>query len=92
MKVIPTDVQRAQAIIDSFKGCPGEFDMLKGILVMDGAIRKAYMDAGASKPEAFSQQRLEFLNAPINLMMIATRMDEIRTARNPGIIFGESNV
>ncbi len=73
----PTAQQRAQAIIDEYRGLPGEFYMLKGILVIDGAIRRAYVSAGASKTNSFMLERGESAIAPIDHSMIAQRMDEL---------------
>lgn len=55
-------VERTHKLIDNYRGLPGEFDMLKGVLCMDHSLN------GYS---------LESANGLFDRLEIARRMDEI---------------
>jgi hypothetical protein len=70
-----TVTERTQAIIDQWRGLPGEQMMLKGLLCVGIAIEAA----AAKRTNVYSAQRAEaaLIDQHIDRIMIAARMDEI---------------
>jgi len=75
-KLILTREERTQAIIDGWRGLPGEFYMLKGLLCLESAVEKCAKARNGTRQEC-SAERDQF-DAIYNSLMIASRMDEIR--------------
>ncbi len=51
-KLILTREERTQAIIDGWRGLPGEFYMLKGLICMENTIEQAAEKKGSTRQEA----------------------------------------
>jgi hypothetical protein len=70
-----TTAQRTQAVLDYFKGKPGEFYMLKGLLIAPIAIGQSFDD---SQWEARAAER-KASDRYIDTGPIAARMDAINS-------------
>ena len=68
-----TKAQRTQAIINQWKGLPGEFYMLKGLLCLEMAVQQA-APAGDYYGKKAQRDKVREL---YDDMAIATRMDEL---------------
>ncbi len=82
-KLILTREERTQAIIDGWRGLPGEFYMLKGLICLERAVEK-----GAEKKSSnYTDQRAERdqFEGTINMMMIAERMDKVKSEDKGGM-------
>lgn len=76
--LILTREERTQAILDSFRGLECEFYMLKGLLCLDGACHDGAKKKGGNYAE-IAAERSQF-SQTFNGIMIAERMDELRSA------------
>lgn len=73
-KKITPAVQRSLDVIDYFRGAPGEFDMLKGLLILDSALEKGER-ARNGYPAAHAMHKR--VHALYDTQLIAERMDAI---------------
>ena len=64
--------QRTQAIINHYRGLPGEFYMLKGLLCLDIAVEEFGSNEGAKERER------EAVARRLDLLLIAQRMDALQ--------------
>lgn len=64
MKTRPITVTTTRKIIDSFRGLPGEWYMLKGLLCADRSME-------------YNSLEYKAYNSVVNGVMIASRMDEL---------------
>lgn len=76
-----TKAQRTQAIIEKFKGLPGEFYMLKGLLILDYAVEGAAADGDYLAKNA----QAEKVRAIYDTTAIAQRMDAITREQLEGL-------
>jgi hypothetical protein len=74
-RALLTPQARAQAVIESWRGLPGELMMLKGLLCLEHTLQKAYEGAGAGYCDALAASEIG-----LDRMAIATRMDELRAS------------
>lgn len=75
-KPVLTKTERTQSIIDTFRGLPGEYMMLKGVLCIDHGVNKAIEEKTGDRYAPFSADR-DALSGGFDSIMISTRMDEL---------------
>lgn len=77
--------QRAQDIIDGFRGLPGEFMMLKGLLCLSHTVEGAEEKRNGYQAGSSVRRKVE---AIFDSTMIAARMDEINNGERAAALHG----
>lgn len=73
---IMNSTARTLAIINSWRGLPGEFYMLKGLLCLPGAINEGAKSLGLNTSAAFKEEQI--LDGLWDAITIAERCDQVR--------------